>query len=149
MPLADAKNFVPIADNLVTAGQPTEDQLRDAAASGFELVVNLGLLDPRYALADEAGLVNALGMRYVHIPVDFKTPRADDFENFAAVMDANRETRTLVHCAANYRVSAFISLYGQKRWGWTDAQAEAHMRKVWEPDAVWRELITALRARAA
>ena len=54
MPLGDIKNFVPVSDHLGTAGQPSEAQLRDVAAAGFAVVVNLGLLDPRYCLRDEA-----------------------------------------------------------------------------------------------
>lgn len=48
MPLTDIYNFVPVSDELATAGQPTEDQLLEVAREGFGVVVNLGLLDPRY-----------------------------------------------------------------------------------------------------
>ena len=37
----DIYNYRKVNDHLVTGGQPTEAQLRDAAAEGFEAVVNL------------------------------------------------------------------------------------------------------------
>jgi protein tyrosine phosphatase (PTP) superfamily phosphohydrolase (DUF442 family) len=89
MAVTDIKNFVLIDERLATAGQPTEGQLRDVAAEGYAAVVNLGLLDPKYCLADEAGLVASLGMHYRHIPVRFDAPTVDDFRAFAT----NVETR--------------------------------------------------------
>ena len=62
MALDEIKNFVAVSDRLGTAGQPSEDQLHDVADAGFDIVVNLGLLDPRYCLADEAGAVKSTGM---------------------------------------------------------------------------------------
>jgi protein tyrosine phosphatase (PTP) superfamily phosphohydrolase (DUF442 family) len=70
----DIKNFVYISDRLATAGQPTEDQLREIAKAGYEVVINLGLTGTDYALPDESGLVELLGLKYVHIPVKWESP---------------------------------------------------------------------------
>lgn len=48
------KNFLTIADRLACAGQPDENQLAEIAARGFQVVINLGLSDGKYALPDEA-----------------------------------------------------------------------------------------------
>lgn len=146
MALADIKNFVPVNDWLATAGQPTESELAHVAASGFELVVNLGLLDPRYCLPDEAGSVAQLGLAYRHIPVDFKAPASGDFSRFEAVLREAAGRRVFAHCAANYRVACFVALYGEGHLGWSREQADAHVRRVWEPDEVWRAFMTAVRA---
>ena len=61
MAIEDIKNFVSLSEQLATAGQPSEQQVQELAREGFEVVVNLGLLDPRYCLADEAGLTGSLG----------------------------------------------------------------------------------------
>jgi protein tyrosine phosphatase (PTP) superfamily phosphohydrolase (DUF442 family) len=147
MPIDDIKNFIAVSDRLGTAGQPSEPQLRDVADAGFEVVVNLGLLDPRYCLADEAGTVAALGLDYHHIPVDFNAPQPADLERFFQVMDAARDKKVFVHCAANYRVSSFVALYGEARLGWSPADADAHIRRIWEPNPTWVEFIAAARAR--
>lgn len=147
MSMEDIKNFVPVSVNLATAGQPSVDQLRDVAAAGFDVVVNLGLLDPRYCLDDEAGVTQSLGMTYHHIPVDFNAPRLDDLEKFLEVMEGARSKKVFVHCAANYRVSSFVGLLGEARLGWSRDRADAHVRRVWEPDATWSAFVDAARRR--
>jgi hypothetical protein len=38
-------------------------------------------------------------------------------------MDASRDKKVFVHCAANYRVSSFVALYGEARLGWSRSRA--------------------------
>jgi protein tyrosine phosphatase (PTP) superfamily phosphohydrolase (DUF442 family) len=146
MPLWEIKNFVEIGDLIGTGGQPSESQLKDVASTGYQVVINLGLLDPKYCLRDEAGLVADLGMEYHHIPVVFTEPKTDDFRRFVNVMASHRDRKVLVHCALNWRVSAFVALYGELRLGWLPSRAEAHMRTFWEPNDVWVEFARACRA---
>ena len=47
----------------------------------------------------------------------------------------------LVHCAANYRVTAFVGLYRVLCEGWAADKAFEPMRSVWEPDGVWKQFI--------
>src|SRR5689334_17550380 len=96
MAIEDIKNFVALSERLATAGQPSDQDVRELARAGFEVVVNLGLLDPRYCLADEAGLANSLGIAYHHIPVDFTAPQARDLESFFNVMDGIRDKKVFV-----------------------------------------------------
>jgi hypothetical protein len=60
-------------------------------------------------------------------------------------MNASRGKKVFVHCAANYRASCFVSLYGQQQLGWSVDEAEAHMRRVWEPDETWIAFIDTAR----
>ena len=145
MALTDIRNFVEVDGRVATGGQPTEDQLRNVADAGYDLVINLGLLDPRYCLSDEAGFVKDLGLEYQHIPVVFDSPQLEDFRRFSALMDVAGPRKILVHCALNYRVSAFVALYGQMRFGWTDQQANDHIRRVWDPDQTWTAFIARCR----
>ena len=146
MPLHAIKNFVPLEPWLATAGQPSEEELRELAGSGFEVVVNLGLLDPRYCLPDEAASVGALGLGYHHVPVDFQAPALDDFRRFRALLRGLQGKKTFVHCAANYRVSCFVALYGEAELGWSRAQADAHVARVWAPNDTWLAFLAAVRA---
>jgi protein tyrosine phosphatase (PTP) superfamily phosphohydrolase (DUF442 family) len=141
MAIDGIRNFVPVSATLATAGQPSAEQIADVKRAGFEVIVNLGLLDPRYCLPDEAGLAQSLGLEYHHIPVDFKVPRVDDLQKFFDVMDASRDRKIFVHCAANYRVSSFVALYGQARLGWSQEEADAHIRRVWQLDDTWRAFV--------
>jgi protein tyrosine phosphatase (PTP) superfamily phosphohydrolase (DUF442 family) len=144
--LADIRNFRSIDDRLGTAGQPTEAQLADVAAAGYAVVVNLGLLDPKYCLPDEAGAVASLGMAYRHIPVKFDTPTVEDFRAFVTAMDAWSDRKVFVHCAANFRVSAFVAVYAELRLGWTRARAEELVHLMWQPNGTWRAFIDRCRA---
>jgi uncharacterized protein (TIGR01244 family) len=141
-----------IDDRLVTSGQPTEDQLRAVAAEGFDTVVNLAPHDSDNALPDEAGLVHALGMTYHHLPVVFSDPKEGDFAAFEQVMVAlPADSRTLVHCAANFRVSAFYGLYAMKHLGWSAEQAEELRASIWDAGdyPAWDAFITRMQQRLA
>lgn len=119
-------------DDVVTGGQPTEDQLRAASGEGFLAVVNLATAASPGALPDEAGTVRALGMEYHHIPVDWESPTAGDLAAFERVLLGLRGRKTLVHCAANYRATAFYSLFAQRRLGWSAARADEFRASVWD-----------------
>jgi uncharacterized protein (TIGR01244 family) len=147
----DARNFRSLDDeHLLTAGQPNEGQLEDAARQGVKVVINLALHDdPRYSLRDEEGTVRALGMQYVHIPVQFNAPTENDLRAFCTAMDDHAGKKLLIHCAANYRVTAFLGLYRVLREGRTVEAAFAPMRSVWEPDEVWKTFIARMLAQPA
>jgi uncharacterized protein (TIGR01244 family) len=143
-------NALVVNDRLITSGQPSEDQLREAAAEGIDTVVNLAPHDAQNALPDEAGLVRALGMTYRHLPVVFANPTEADFAAFEQVMaELPPESRTLVHCAANFRVSAFYGLYAIKRLGWSVEQAEAFRAPIWDGSdyPVWEDFISQMQQR--
>ncbi len=136
-------NYRKVNDHLITGGQPTEEQLRSAATEGFRTVVNLATLDPQSSLPDEGGLVRSLGMDYYHIPVEWNNPQERDFEAFEAVMKQLAAGKTLIHCAANYRVTAFYSLYALKNLGWSEAQADEFRASIWQGSnyPVWETFI--------
>jgi protein tyrosine phosphatase (PTP) superfamily phosphohydrolase (DUF442 family) len=146
--LQDVRNYREVDGRLATCGQPTEEQLAAARADGVEVVINLALHDdPRYSLADERGSVEALGMAYVHIPVQFDAPTEAGLLAFFEAMDSNAEHHILVHCAANYRVTAFLGLYRRLRQGWPTDHAFQLMGTVWEPNAVWSQFIATMLAK--
>jgi protein tyrosine phosphatase (PTP) superfamily phosphohydrolase (DUF442 family) len=134
-------NFRRLSPTLTTSGQPDETQFAALRDAGVAAVINLALVDSPRALADETGTLTALGLRYIHIPVDFKAPTEPDFAAFVAAMDALGDTPTHVHCAANWRVSAFLYRYRVERLGWSDTEARPDLDAIWEPDAVWRNFL--------
>ena len=131
--LHDIINFRRLSDRLITGGQPTEEELALAAAAGAEVVINLGRLDPAYALPDERGTVAALGLIYEHLPVVWAEPTAADLDAFFAAMARHAGRRLFVHCAANYRASAFNMLYRVLRLGWRIEDARPDMDAIWDP----------------
>ena len=136
-------NCVRVDDRISTAGQPTENQLRDAAAEGFTTIINLAPVNPPYTPANEAGLARELGLNYIHIPVAWNNPTDADFAAFERAMNETAGDRTLIHCAANFRVTAFYTLYARKHLGWSEAQAAALRDRIWAGSdyPVWEAFI--------
>ena len=139
--LNEIRAFRSLGESVGTAGQPTETQFSAIREAGFETVVNLALPTSDNAIASEGSTVTSLGMTYVHIPVNFQTPRAGDFEAFCQVMKAFEHRPVFVHCAANMRVSAFMFLYRVLHKGVPVAEAEGDLHAIWEPDEVWTRFI--------
>jgi protein tyrosine phosphatase (PTP) superfamily phosphohydrolase (DUF442 family) len=140
-------NYRKITDRIASGGQPTAEQLRAAAAEGFTDVVNLATYNPRCSIDDEEGLVRSLGMRYHHIPVEWEHPTESDFEAFEKVMHQLGEAKALLHCAANYRVTAFYALYAIKYLEWSEERAEAFRASIWQGSdyPVWERFIARLK----
>jgi protein tyrosine phosphatase (PTP) superfamily phosphohydrolase (DUF442 family) len=134
------RNFLRFDDRLATSGMPQPEDFAALRQAGFEVVINLALPTSDNALPNEGELVSAQGMTYVHIPVNFELPQLEDFEQFTRIMDACAGQRVFVHCAANMRVSAFVFLHRLKH-GTNRATAESDLKKIWQPDGVWREFV--------
>ena len=128
-------------ERVTTSGQPTETELSAIAALGVRCVINLGLHSHERALPDEAGSVAALGMTYMHIPVDFQNPTERDFSSFVTAMAAVRMVPVHVHCIANYRVSAFFYRYRRDVLGIDPAEARADLDAIWTPNPIWAGFI--------
>ena len=143
MSTQDITNYRRVNDQITTGGQPSEEQLRAAAAEGFKTVINLATINPRYSLEDEAGLVQSLGMTYHHIPVEWEHPQASDFAAFEAIMTQLPVSKTLIHCAANFRVTAFYSLYAMKHLDWSMAQAAEFRASIWADSdyPIWEKFV--------
>jgi uncharacterized protein (TIGR01244 family) len=142
-------NYRKVDEQLITAGQPREAQLRAAAAEGFKHVINLAPTSSRNALPDEAGVVRSLGMHYHYIPVDWEKPTDADFAEFERAMSAAGGEKTIVHCAANFRASAFYSLYAMKHLGWSAERAQEFRASIWKGSdyPVWEAFIERTQAQ--
>jgi len=145
--LDSIRNFRLFDPRLATAGQPDEGQIRELAEAGYQLVVNLGLDDPAYALADERATVEGQGMAYRHIPVDFSHPADSDFQRFMECMRTHARQRVFVHCRLNWRVSVFVALYAERELGWDSQRADAYIAGMWSPDPTWQAFIEAQRGQ--
>ena len=134
-------NVRSLGHDLLTAGQPTKEQLAAVARAGYQVVINLATPDSPRALPDEEAVVTGLGMRYVALPVEWEAPQQDDFERFCALLERHAGRRILVHCAANMRVSAFCYLYRVLRLGMGPERARRDLAAIWEPNDTWQAFI--------
>ncbi len=134
------RNFLRIDDRLATSGMPMPDDFAALRQAGFDVVINLALPTSDNAMSNEGELVSAQGMTYVHLPVKFDAPQPADFEQFTRVTDACAGQKVFVHCAANMRGAAFVFLH-RLNHGADRTTAERDLKKIWQPDGVWREFV--------
>lgn len=138
--ITDITDYLAISPTLASAGQPTSEQLAAVQAAGYEVIINLAPNEPR-ALADEAELVHALGLDYIHIPVLWQAPTAADLDAFLAAMARTAHRKRFVHCIANRRVSAFLFLHRVLVEGMTPAAAQGLLDQIWQPNPIWAAFI--------
>src|SRR5947209_6397281 len=100
MGIESSFNFRRVSDRVTTSGLVTSEDLTGVRAEGYELVVNLLPDSSEHAVEGEESTVREQGVGYTYIPVDFDAPSHEQFEEFAAVMEANADRRIHVHCAA-------------------------------------------------
>jgi len=139
----DIYNYLYYHEKLSSSGMPTAEQMKSVAEAGVELVINLAPHDVPNAIPNETELVSSLGMEYINIPVNWNTPTRDGLNVFMDAMDANKGKKIHVHCEANFRASAFITMYRILRLGWDSEKAFEVMHTIWDEDAypVWKMFI--------
>ena len=130
-------NFIAVSDRIHTSGQPSIAQLGGLKKAGYDLVINLAPPQTIGSIADEGKLVAQMGLRYVNIPVDWDSPRLEDFEFFSSILKNSNATRVLVHCQANMRASVFTFLYRAIQDGIEPDEAYDSVRSLWVPKPQW------------
>lgn len=146
--IENSKNFRRVDDRVTTSGIVTPAQLTALAQQGYQALIDLLPDGHPEGVVGEREIVEGQGVQYHRIPVDFAHPTVADFERFTAVMDELADLRIHIHCAANYRVSAFYALYAERVGWWTTAAADQFVAGVWNPaeHAGWPEFIAAVRS---
>lgn len=130
-----------VSADIASSGQPTEEQFKFIAQQHYNVVINLAMPDSTNAIAEEGSIVAALGLHYEHIPVPFNAPASHHLKTFFDTMEAYVGQKIWVHCALNYRASAFLYLYQRCVKGNTHEQAKTVMLPTWKPDKVWSEFM--------
>lgn len=139
--LENIYNYLPINERVCTSGQPTEKQFNLIRQAGYTTVINLLPAGSENALEGEADLLESLGVRYIHIPVDFRGPKPEDFQLFVASMQAAADGKVWVHCAANARVSVFMHRYRCEVLGEDREAADKDLANIWQPYGVWKRFL--------
>ena len=143
MPVKNFYNFRTFTESIDTAGLLSEEQLSGLSADGYAAVVNLLPQESEYAIAGEREIIESQEIEYHYRPVDFAAPTEDDFAWFESTLKQLPSGNTLIHCAANFRVSAFSSLYAHRNLGWSADQVEAFIADVWDlsEHPVWKRFV--------
>ena len=123
--------LVRAGNDLYIAGQPTEAALAALAERGVTTVINLRtereMNDRSIVPFDEAAAIDALGMRYVHIPAGGPHTPYDPamVERFTAAL-AEAEGPVLLHCTVAWRASHLYVAYLHRHQGLPLREALRH-----------------------
>lgn len=103
-------NSLQPVEGVTTAGQPEEAHLKELAAAGYRVVVDLRPPEEPRGF-DEVGVVVESGMEYVNIPVTPDTVSYEDFSQFRELMGDTARRPALVHCSTGGRVGGLMLAY--------------------------------------
>lgn len=121
------KNFGQMDERFFRGGQPKEGEYQELAALGIKTVIDLRDDPEEY----EKRSVEALGMRYVNIPmIAKKYPDAAQVEQFIKLVDDPATGKFYVHCAGGrHRTGAMGAVYRFNHYNWNFDQVYAEMKK--------------------
>lgn len=134
-------NYIKINEMVSTSGQPSAQEFEKIKEEGFEIVINLALHNASNAIENEDKVVTDLGMSYFHIPVDFEDPKTHELRIFINTLQALGANKVWVHCAMNYRVSAFMYVYHKYVLRTPFEEINLSMFDEWSPDKKWQTLM--------
>ena len=140
--LSKVFNYHNIDDLFATSGQPNAYQLRLIAKNGYEAVINLAPNSVfEGSVINEAEILTANKVKYIHIPVNFNKPKNEDFLKFVNCVEENKDKKIWIHCAANMRVSAFVYKYRRDILKLEDSKIIEDMNLIWSPNNVWSSFL--------
>ena len=120
------KNFGQMDDRFFRGGQPKEDQYGQLAGLGVKTVIDLTDEPKDY----ERSRVEALGMRYVNIPMsDKRYPQSSQIDEFLKLVDDPTTGKFYVHCAGGrHRTGVMGAVYRFNHYNWNFDQVYKEMK---------------------
>ncbi|MDQ1729238.1 MAG: tyrosine-protein phosphatase [Pyrinomonadaceae bacterium] len=120
------KNFGQMDERFYRGGQPKEADYKALAELGIKTVIDLRKDSETY----EQREVEALGMRYVSIPMDDKEyPKLDQVNQFLNLANDPATGKFFVHCAGGrHRTGVMGAAYRFSKYHWNFEQVYAEMK---------------------
>lgn len=125
----DIRNFLQVTPDFCTGAQPRPEHFAMLKSRGVKTVLNLRVPEEHRA-EEEKAAVEAAGLKYVNIPVNYRNPTNADVEAFLKATDDVASRPMFVHCTAAIRVGAFWLIRRVVRDGMTWEAALEEARKV-------------------
>jgi len=116
-----------VNDHYYRGAQPTSADYPDLAALGVKTVIDL----TREGRADEKGLVEAAGMKFMRIPLTTtEAPTGADVAQFLLLVTDPANQPVYVHCqGGRHRTGTMTAIYRMTQDGWTPARAYEEMKQ--------------------
>jgi uncharacterized protein (TIGR01244 family) len=124
-PLAKADEALPFnrpQAGLYTYGQPSAAHLQQAAAAGITTVIDLRSAGENRGY-DEKAAAEALGLRYVSLPVAGSGGLTADNARALHQILGNDTGPVLLHCASSNRAGALLALRAARQQNWEPVSA--------------------------
>ena len=102
----DIRNFLQVTPEFCTGGQPRVEHFARLKADGVKAVLNLRQPSEHRA-EEEQQAVEAAGLKYFNIPVNYQNPSDADVDQFLKITDDPANRPMFIHCTAAIRVGAF------------------------------------------
>ena len=139
--MSEILNYVKINELISTSGQPSVEQFKEIADYEYEVIINLALHNASNAIENEDKVVTNLKMAYFHIPVDFDKPKLSDLKLFLNLLQSLGANKVWIHCALNYRASAFMYVYHKYILKTPFENIDLSIFEEWSPEPIWQELM--------
>jgi len=118
------RNFGKMDNRLFRGAQPNESDYKDLKTLGVKTVVDLTDSPKSYERRD----VEALGMRYVNIPMsDSSYPKAEQISAFLKLVNDSSTGTMFIHCAGGRHrtgVMGAVYRYNVNHWNYNQVYAE-------------------------
>lgn len=116
-------NFGEVTPNLFRGAQPERDGYRTLQSMGVNIVVDMR------GNRSEQSAVETLGMQYVPITWNARSPSDETIARFLSVLEENPDKKIFVHCHAGVdRTGMAIASYRMAREGWSPDEAMKEMQ---------------------
>ena len=125
----DIRNFLQVTPEFCTGGQPRIEHYARLKADGVKAVLNLRQ-PTEHRAEEEQQAVEAAGLKYFNIPVNYQNPSDADVDQFLKITDDPANRPMFIHCTAAIRVGAFWAIRRVLRDGMTIDAALEEAKKV-------------------
>lgn len=128
VPSIHIDNFGRVDGTYYRGAQPQGRDYSDLAALGIKTVINLTSDD---ALAEERGMVERAGMKYIQIPMTtHQPPTTEQLAQFLKLVNDAASQPVYVHCVGGrHRTGVMTAAYRITHDGWTSDRAFKEMKQ--------------------
>lgn len=133
MGIESCYNYRKISEKVTTSGVIPEHVLVSLREEGYETVINLLPKNHKKAVPEEKKIIEAQRISYLSIPVEFDDPKLEELDQFMTELQKIGDKKIHIHCAANWRVSAFYGIYAFQSGLWSKNEATNFISSIWNP----------------
>jgi len=140
--LSQIPSFSIIHEHLFCSAQPSVEQLKLIKEYGCSAVINLALSNAPNHIENEDRICLDIGLNYIHIPIDWETPSAEQCLLVLDLIDHLVQNEIVwVHCSKNDRSSCLMYVYRQFYMNMDMPTSQDLLHEIWEPNETWTGLI--------